>query len=40
MAMVAGIIGLLVSLFVGGDRYKFKKRDNKKRAGTEEFVRG
>ncbi|MGG0185458.1 DHA2 family efflux MFS transporter permease subunit [Bacillus rhizoplanae] len=40
LAMIAGIIGLLVSLFVGGARYKVEQKDNKEKAGAGEFVRG
>ncbi|MGG2067415.1 DHA2 family efflux MFS transporter permease subunit [Bacillus sp. S14(2024)] len=39
LAMIAGIIGLLVSLFVGGDRYKVEPKDNKEKSETEGFVR-
>ncbi|MCP1122125.1 DHA2 family efflux MFS transporter permease subunit [Bacillus sp. 3103sda1] len=40
LAMAAGIIGLLVSLFVGGDRYKVEQKDKKEKAGAGGFVRG
>ncbi|PGZ94147.1 MFS transporter [Bacillus pseudomycoides] len=40
LAMIAGIIGLLVSLFVGGARYKVEQKDKKEKAGAGGFVRG
>ncbi|WP_028411292.1 hypothetical protein [Bacillus sp. 123MFChir2] len=39
LAIIAGIIGLLVSLFVGGDRYKVEQKESNEKAGAGGFVR-